>query len=183
MKDLNYKLIVPTFDAKKNVPKIYDNFSGQDDDENLWEVVRKSCSAPSYFPAYKNFIDGGVIANNPSLVSFNAISNKLKVPHREIEIMNIGTGVKNGIENVGKMNNWYRWEWIQPMLKMLTSGNEVLADFTLNQLPVKKYIRFNPVQLEKNWSFDDPKNIDKCIEKSSKHLQSFLDIYDEFFKN
>ncbi|XP_018010803.1 85/88 kDa calcium-independent phospholipase A2-like [Hyalella azteca] len=42
----------------------------------VWEAARASGAAPSYFRAYGRFIDGGLIANNPSLDLLTEISER-----------------------------------------------------------------------------------------------------------
>ena len=39
----------------------------------VWEAARASSAAPSYFKPKGNFIDGGVLANNPSLTLLNEV--------------------------------------------------------------------------------------------------------------
>ena len=39
----------------------------------VWEAARASSAAPSYFEPKGNFIDGGVLANNPSLTLLNEV--------------------------------------------------------------------------------------------------------------
>ena len=41
------------------------------DDPNLtlWKAARCTGAAPSYFPAMERFLDGGLAANNPTLVT------------------------------------------------------------------------------------------------------------------
>ncbi|KAF2368937.1 Patatin-like phospholipase domain [Trinorchestia longiramus] len=44
--------------------------------QRVWEAARASGAAPSYFRAYGRFIDGGLIANNPSLDLLTEISER-----------------------------------------------------------------------------------------------------------
>ncbi|KAF5250911.1 hypothetical protein FANTH_3965 [Fusarium anthophilum] len=62
----------------------------------IWEVARATTAAPGYFEAIKlmgmKFIDGGVVANNPSLIALREIHNL----HDQIPALfvSIGTGLK-----------------------------------------------------------------------------------------
>ena len=42
-------------------------------DQLLWLAVRSSCSAPSYFRSTGRYLDGGLIANNPTLDAMSEI--------------------------------------------------------------------------------------------------------------
>ena len=46
------------------------------DDPNLplWKAARCTGAAPSYFPAMERFLDGGLAANNPTLVTIFGIN-------------------------------------------------------------------------------------------------------------
>ena len=39
----------------------------------VWEAARASSAAPSYFKPKGKFVDGGVLANNPSLALLNEV--------------------------------------------------------------------------------------------------------------
>ena len=35
--------------------------------QKVWEVARSSSAAPTYFTPHKRFVDGGLVANNPTI--------------------------------------------------------------------------------------------------------------------
>lgn len=70
-------------------------------EQYLWSACRASGSAPYYFPSHNGFIDGGVIANNPTLdalTEFILYNEALKTRNRKDEmedldlVVSIGTG-------------------------------------------------------------------------------------------
>ena len=42
-------------------------------DQLQWLTIRSSCSAPSYFRATGRYLDGGLIANNPTLDAMSEV--------------------------------------------------------------------------------------------------------------
>ena len=62
----------------------------------IWEAARASSAAPTYFPAFANkFLDGGVIANNPTLDAMAEVLSEAQEGHN-IKIgcvLSLGTGV------------------------------------------------------------------------------------------
>ncbi|MBE0537616.1 MAG: patatin-like phospholipase family protein [Phycisphaerae bacterium] len=62
----------------------------------VWKVARATCAAPTYFPAFAGvdnvrLIDGGVWANNPSIVGITEAVSLLDVPLEHIYLLNLGT--------------------------------------------------------------------------------------------
>ena len=61
------------------------------------DAVLASCSAPTYFDPHiindtYQLVDGGLWANNPSLVAAIDAHYRLKVPLEDIRVLSIGTG-------------------------------------------------------------------------------------------
>ena len=64
----------------------------------IWEAARASSAAPTYFPPFrKMFLDGGMMANNPTLDAMTEIFSRAeKEGQREVKlgcIISLGTGV------------------------------------------------------------------------------------------
>jgi patatin-like phospholipase/acyl hydrolase len=62
----------------------------------LWEVARATSAAPTYFPAFRTsenelFVDGGLVANNPSLVGYFEVALNFPAYRDRIKVLNIGT--------------------------------------------------------------------------------------------
>ncbi len=98
--ELKKPVVVPAFNLEDGkhwyfkTPHFKDNTV--DASRPLWEVARATSAAPTYFPAFRSshselFIDGGVVANNPSLVGYFEV--KLNFPQwfTQIKILNLGT--------------------------------------------------------------------------------------------
>ena len=69
------------------------------DQQLIWRAARSSGAAPSYFRASGRFIDGGLVANNPTLDILTEINQRnlaLKSLHRTSEMENIGIVVSLG---------------------------------------------------------------------------------------
>ncbi|KAH3860738.1 hypothetical protein DPMN_023657 [Dreissena polymorpha] len=44
----------------------------------IWEVARSTSAAPNYFPPHKQFYDGGLMSNNPTLDILTDIHEYIK---------------------------------------------------------------------------------------------------------
>ena len=76
--ELPKKVAITTFDLDNRAetercwsPKIFHNFVGEGSDgyRKVVDVALYTSAAPSFFPSSDGYIDGGVVANNPSVVA------------------------------------------------------------------------------------------------------------------
>ena len=99
------RCIIPTVIANQNPPKLHlmcnygEARNGQrpPNEWKAWEVCRATSAAPFYFPPLEDrFVDGGVMANNPTLVAMTEIFEQAKREGKETKIglvVSLGTGV------------------------------------------------------------------------------------------
>jgi patatin-like phospholipase/acyl hydrolase len=101
MKDSRCKLCVPSVNITTGEPVVYktehhDDFY-TDGKRLMWEVALATSSAPLFFPPFEMsgsgyHIDGGVWANNPSVVGI-AEGIKLGKALSDIKVLSLGTGM------------------------------------------------------------------------------------------
>jgi len=160
LKDLNPRVLVPSFkldnqeaDPAKRTwsPKFFHNFPGSDNDgESLVaDVAMATSAAPTYFPSYNEYIDGGVIANNPSMAAIAQVLDERNQPGdrgtlNEIKLLSVGTGLS--LQYIaGKNLDWGDAQWIRPILNILMDGSVGVADFESNRLLGERYHRLEPI--------------------------------------
>ena len=128
-------------------PKIFHNFPGEDSDgeEFTVDVAMRTSAAPTYFPTTDGFVDGGTVANNPSMVALaQALDPRSQLgPGRElasIRLLSVGTGV-NAQYVTGERLDWGLGQWARPLLDILLDGVSEIADFQCKQILREKYFR------------------------------------------
>lgn len=156
LSQLEKKVAIPAFDLDNEAvdkakrcwkPKIFHNFSGSDSDGAMKaaDVALYTSSAPTYFPSADGYIDGGVYANNPSMVAIaQAISSRNTQSERanlnDIVMLSVGTGASvNFIK--GKTLDWGYGQWIKPLIEVVMDGVAGIADYQSSQLLGEKYQR------------------------------------------
>lgn len=182
LKDITKPLLIPAVDITHGKPFTHrSNYGHPDCDDlsiKLWDAVLSSCSAPVYFPPNKIgdqylSIDGGLWANNPSLVCLTEAIHFFQKSMKEINILSIGTGLQsidftNGNEKYWGINQWLPFQF--PSLKVTPK----LLDLALHlssesvtyhcQLLLKEhYLRINE-DLGEEIPFDEVKYVDVLSE-------------------
>jgi patatin-like phospholipase/acyl hydrolase len=195
--DLSKKVTIPTFDLdnesqdnKKRTwkPKIFHNFAGSDSDAKflLSDVALYTSSAPTYFPSADGYIDGGVFANNPSMVAMvQAISERNKNTERasvdEIALLSVGTGVSLSYIK-GPTLDWGYAQWVKPLINILMDGVAGISDYQAAQLLGDSYHRLQVVfDSKETIELDDVSKLKRMSEIGStfdvKSTQAWLEKY------
>ena len=144
-------------------PKFFHNFPGTDSDgdSQVYDVALSTSAAPTYFPSNGVYIDGGVIANNPSLAAVaQALDGRNQPAERattlgEIKLLSVGTGAS--LQYIaGVDHDWGDAQWIKPILNVMMDGSVGVADFQCQQLLGQNYCRLNPIfPAGKSFPMDD----------------------------
>jgi patatin-like phospholipase/acyl hydrolase len=175
LKDLKPRVLISSFsldnqspDPSKRTwkPKFFHNFPGADSDgESLVvDIAMSTSAAPTYFPSYGVYIDGGVIANNPSLAAVaQALDERNQASERTtldaIKLLSVGTGAS--LQYVeGQNHDWGDAQWIKPILNVMMDGSVGVADFQCRQLLGARYCRLEPIfPAGKSFALDDVNKI------------------------
>ncbi len=163
----------------------------------VWEAVKASCAAPTYFPPatlsnvpeHQNcFIDGGVVANNPALC---AIIEALKLTNCEsihdLYLLSVGNIENDTNYYCREVKKWGLIEWASPLFSILLNSNLQTVDYQLKTLfkilnKEEQYIRLQLNGMRKVPELDDYSEAtidylmtcgDELIETSHKELEQF----------
>ncbi len=115
-------LIIPAVDIGNGCVHVFkskyaDGFI-RDPGVKLSEAVLASCSAPTYFDPHivdgmYQLVDGGIWANNPSLVAVIDAQYRLKAPLSDIRVLSLGTGKSKTFypRSEGWWKDWFIRSW------------------------------------------------------------------------
>ena len=170
LKDLHSRVLIASFNLDNQAdttartwnPKFFHNFAGPDSDGEFLavDVAMSTSAAPTYFPSYGVYVDGGVIANNPSMAAIaQALDGRNQAGERatlgEIKLLSVGTGASLQFIS-GQDHDWGDAQWIKPILNVMMDGSVGVADFECRQLLGDRYCRVEPIfPAGKSFPMDD----------------------------
>lgn len=102
--DKSVSVCIPSIDVIQGTPTVFktphNSQLSRDNEQYLWEIALATSSAPTFFPvakiriprssAWKLFVDGGLWANNPSLVAITEALTYQKQTLEDIYMLSLG---------------------------------------------------------------------------------------------
>jgi uncharacterized protein len=160
--DLPHHVLVAAFDLENDPnlapqmrtwkPKFFHNFAGRDSDahEKVVDVAMRTSAAPSYFPIYQGYIDGGVVAGNPSMAALAQALEPATGGQKlaDITLLSLGTG-QNTRSLPAQNNDWGWAQWAPHIINIVLDGTSGIADYECRQLLGGRYHRLNPYLSER----------------------------------
>ncbi|GJN35173.1 hypothetical protein PR202_gb23932 [Eleusine coracana subsp. coracana] len=163
MKEALTNVVIPTFDVKCLKPTIFSTFKARSNtlmDARLADVCIGTSAAPTFLPAHYfetvdhrtgashsfNIIDGGIAANNPTLVAMGEIAEQIRLKSKEFPetkpldyhrylVITLGTGLpEQDIKfDAWCVSNWGIFGWLGredkvPLLNMFLHASSDMTD-------------------------------------------------------
>lgn len=171
-------IAIPTFDIKKLQPTIFSSYEVKNKpslDALLSDICIATSAAPTYLPAHSfettdsegkvrefNLIDGGVAANNPTLIAIGETTKQImrgnsdyfaikQMDYGRLLVISLGTGSHKDEEkyNANGAAKWGLLGWITnggstPLVDVFSQASSDLVDFHLSVI-------FQALHSEKNY--------------------------------
>lgn len=147
-------------------PKIFDSQNQSCMNFLCRDVALYTCSAPTYFQATNGYIDGGVVANNPSTLALAAAishmnSNTLGADHmKDISLLSFGTG--RNLKYISDPDYDAGYAWILNIVDLILDGVNDVSDAQCEQFLGNHYLRVQS-DLPKQCQMDDVSEISYII--------------------
>lgn len=164
---LGKKVLVPAFNLRLSRAKFFTNWDEQDEDCSVQvrDVAMATSAAPTYFPTWKEYADGGLAANNPSAAAMALLLSPSHTgylqPLDEVKLLSIGTGAT--LQSIDRQNlNWGVVQWGSRLVNVFMDGLERVPDYMCRAVLRHSYHRAQPV-VNSLPSLDDYHQIDELI--------------------
>lgn len=148
------RLIIPSYDSVRGDVHLYKTPHHKrlktDYKELAMDVALSTTSAPTYLPAWTSetgvrLIDGGIWANNPSMVALAEALGYLNQSQGSIAMLSIGT-TRQAITSMRKHIAGGLWTWRSKALEFMMAGQSRAAENQcLHILGRDKFLRINPI--------------------------------------
>ena len=163
-------LKIPTYITTTNIVKNETHVFSRKEDVLLRDVVLRTTAAPTYFQAQGEWVDGGLWANDPSLVGTLGFKRFKQCEFNEIKVLSIGTG-GDPVQKSFDTSKMTVVHWIKPLLQFLFVGTEHATEFFMRNLGLADYERIDP-EFKKGYKLDD-------VDKMSAYAHVWDDVYEK----
>jgi uncharacterized protein len=149
--DSTKRLVIPAWDVQRGVVHIFKTPHhmrlARDWRIPMVDVAMATSAAPLYFPAARvdghRLIDGGVWANNPSVVAIAEAVSMLDVPLSSIRLLNVGT-IDQLVDHPKRRDRGGLLQWAMPITPLIlragSRGGQGIAEHLIGK---SSYIRFD----------------------------------------
>jgi len=169
LRDLERRVLIPTFDLMSDdgqtwKPKFFHNLDNSNLDEKIVDVLLRTTAAPSYFPSYQGFIDGGIVANNPAMCALAQALDQgtIGCSFDQIRLLSLSTGrLSQGL--VGDALDWGLARWMRYATNMAMEGTVDVAHYQCSRVLREHYFRLDPV-LPRQIAIDDTRAVPELVE-------------------
>jgi patatin-like phospholipase/acyl hydrolase len=110
------------------------------------DVALRTGAAPTFFPIYQGYIDGGVVANNPSMCALaQALHPETGGQElRQVTLLSMGTGINP--KYLPEQNaDWGLVQWAPHLISLTMEGNVGLPNYQCKQILGERYLRIDPI--------------------------------------
>ncbi|MGD9153688.1 MAG: CBASS cGAMP-activated phospholipase [Gammaproteobacteria bacterium] len=196
--EIKFPLILPATDIGNGCVHVFksgysDEFK-RDKEVLVSDAILASCSAPTYFDPQliRNYLlaDGGLWANNPSLVAIIDAKRRLNQNLSNLKILSIGTGCAKKSYSLKRTwwKNLFGWGFItkwgrNKLIDMILNLQSQKTHNTLKLLLGDKQILRLNFESDKPLSLDDPRSLSEWQSKADKNFAHNAKKINDFLTN
>ncbi|KAL7110771.1 hypothetical protein ACP275_05G047200 [Erythranthe tilingii] len=198
-------VIIPAFDIKRLQPVIFSTYEAKRSpllDANFSDICISTSAAPTFLPGHEfivkddlnglekeyNLIDGGVAANNPTLIAITEVTKKMfesntdyfrmaPVDYPQLLTISIGTGAARVDEryNAKIASKWGIMDWLlhggtTPLLEIFSQSSADMVDFHSSLLFQALYAEHNYLRIQDDTLSGTENTVDVATQDNLERL-------------
>lgn len=181
---------VTSYELTTSYPRIWKDDHAEDlprdGDEPAWKVALATSAAPIYFPgaevtAGDSHVDGGLFANNPTLIGLTEAVRYFRQPLERIRILSVGAGERAERIPYARARRMGVWQWKTAVYEhMVIAQARIAHEVTRRLLSPGQYERIN-IPLEHPYPIDDYDAARTLLEPGAQTARTrYLDLRKRF---
>lgn len=189
--DCNERVVIPSYNLGQDEVYLFKTRHHpritRDPKVPIWKAAMATAAAPTYFSSFTKvdhvrLIDGGIWANNPSVVGITEAINLLDVQLNNIRLLNLGT-TSEVTHRSDKLDDGGRWAWKEDAMTVALRGQSIGA-FNQAQLLIGKEnaLRIDPAVPDEVFGLDKLK-IDELLALAASKSRIHSPTASEMFFN
>ncbi len=188
--DVRTPVCITSYELTNSYPRIWKDDHAADSldggETAAWKVALATSSAPLYFPGSQiaegdSHVDGGLFANNPTLIGLTEAVHYFHQPLDRIRVLSVGAGERAERIPHERARRMGVWQWKTAIYEhMLIAQARTAHEIARRLLPARQYMRVN-VPLEHPYPFDDVLAASTLIEPGAQAARTrYLEIRQSF---
>lgn len=130
---------VVTYNLQERAPYLLTSYGELGQTFTFAAACRASSAAPTFFPPFGNWVDGGCVANLPSAWAAIDYAHYHGIPLSQVRVLAIGTGCTErpitGAASRGKLG------WVEDVIEIGISGSQDLEELLCKSLGLGAYLQ------------------------------------------
>lgn len=150
MRDLKVPVVIPSVNGTTGLPKFFktphhSNFT-RDASLTLVDVALSTSAAPTYFDPHllkrgSLMVDGGLVANGPSLIAYHEATQFLSWPANETHILSVGTmGTQTSLASKSGWGYLRGWGMGERIIELTLGANEAMQNYMVQHLLGDRFV-------------------------------------------
>jgi uncharacterized protein len=155
--DLPHKVLIAAFDLDNESsdpsrrrswkPKFFHNYPCPNPDtaEKVVDVAIRTSVAPTYFPIYQGYIDGGIVAGNPSMCALAQALDPVTGGQNQLDVALLSLSTGRFPRYLTSQDGDWGWvQWARPLVSIVLEGTTDVAHFQCERVLGRRYHRIDP---------------------------------------